>query len=270
LLFQMNLSEPIKKIRVMTYNVHSCRGLDGQVLPKRIAEVIEEFNPDLVALQELDVNRRWSRRADQPLLIAQHLRMQCHFQPAIAFKGEHYGIAVMSRYPFEIKKAVNLPSYPQTSFPGKNLIPLLKYFFESRHAIWTSVTVGRRELNFVNTHLSLRGRERLEQIKTLLGQEWLNITSQPVPTILCGDFNEGPRSRGYQWIKNSLKEVKSHMDLKSKNTFMSYLPLFEVDHIFYNDKLRVESVDIPRTSLTKMASDHLPVITDFSFIEESS
>jgi len=42
---------------------------------------------------------------DQPHLIATHLRMQCHFQPAIAVKGEKYGIAILSRHPFEIKKA---------------------------------------------------------------------------------------------------------------------------------------------------------------------
>lgn len=250
----------------MTYNVHSCRGLDGRVLPGRIARVIEEFNPDLVALQELDVNRRWSKRLDQPLLIARHLRMQSHFQPAIAMKGEHYGIAILSRYPFEIKKSVDLPSY-QKSVPGKKL-PFLKYFFESRHAIWTSVIIGGREIYFVNTHLSLRARERLEQVKSLLGQEWLNIDSHKIPTIFCGDFNEGERSPGFKLLKTSFREVKSSMSYKSsRKTFHSCLPLFEVDHIFFNGNLRVESVSVPNTPLTKIASDHLPVIADFSFHE---
>jgi endonuclease/exonuclease/phosphatase family metal-dependent hydrolase len=266
----MSLPEPIKKIRVMTYNVHSCRGLDGQVLPKRIAEVIEHFNPDLVALQELDVNRRGSHRADQPLLIAQHLRMQCHFQPAIAFKGEHYGIAVLSRYPFEIKKAINLPSHPVKIFGERKHIPLLKYFFEPRHAIWTSVTVGGREVYFVNTHLSLRGEERLHQVKCLLGEEWLNMEAHQVPTICCGDFNEGPRARGYQWLKRLLREVKADLSPKESKTFFSLWPCLEMDHIFYNGRLRVELVNVPKTGLTKMASDHLPVIADFSFIEETS
>ena len=145
----------------MTYNVHSCRGLDGRVLPQRIAEVIEQFNPDLIALQELDVNRRWSKRMDQPRLIAEHLRMQCHFQPAIAVEGEHYGIAVLSRYPFEIKKTGDLPSVlPKTALKRKSL-PLLKYFFEPRHAIWTSVTIGGTEVYFVNTHLRDRKSTRL-------------------------------------------------------------------------------------------------------------
>lgn len=257
-------TNPTAKIRVMTYNVHSCRGLDGRVLPERIARVVEQFNPDLVALQELDVNRRWSKRMDQPLLIAQHLRMQCHFQPVIAVEGEHYGIAILSRYPFEIKKSSDLPSFPKMSILRKSRIPFSKYFFEPRHAIWTSVTVSGREIHFVNTHLSLRANERLEQVKSILGQEWLNMDSHKVPTILCGDFNEGPRSRGYQLLKASFGEVKSSMPQKSsRKTLFCPLPIFEVDHIFYNGDLRVESVNIPNTSLTRMASDHLPLIADF-------
>lgn len=247
----------------MTYNVHSCRGLDGRVLPERIARVIEQFNPDLIALQELDVNRRSSKRMDQPHLIAQHLRMECHFQPAIAVEGEHYGIAIMSRYPFKIKKAIDLPSCP--SFMSGKKFAFLKYFYEPRHAIWTSVTINGKEINFVNTHLSLRSKERLEQIKGILGQEWLNMDSHKVPTIFCGDFNEGPRARGYQLLKESFNAVKSTMPNKcSRKTFFNPLPLFEVDHIFYTDSLHVKSANIPNTALTRIASDHLPLIADFT------
>src|SRR3989339_16383 len=259
-------TKPILKIKVMTYNVHSCRGLDGRVLPSRIARVIEQFNPDLVALQELDVNRSWSNRMDQPHLIAQQLRIQFHFQPAIDIEGEHYCIAILSRHPFEIKKFLDLPSYPKRSIPRKNFIHLFKYFFEPRYAIWISVTIGSRVINFVNTHLSLRANERLEQIKSLLGEEWLNMDSHKVPTIFCGDFNEGPRARGYQLLRASFDEVKSSMPHKSsRKTLFSPLPLFEVDHIFYNGNLHVESVKIPNTPLTRIASDHLPLIADFNF-----
>ncbi|MFH1061918.1 MAG: endonuclease/exonuclease/phosphatase family protein [Candidatus Omnitrophota bacterium] len=260
---------PVAKIRVMTYNVHSCRGLDGRVIPERIARVIEQFNPDLVALQELDVKRRWSKRMDQPLLIAQYLRMQCHFQSAIAVEGEDYGIAILSRYPLKIKKSQDLSSCSKKSFPGKMYIPVLKYFFEPRHAIWTSVMIGgKEEVYFVNTHLSLRAQERFEQVKSILGQEWLNMGSHKVSTIFCGDFNEGLRSRGYKLLKGVFNEVKSSMANKSsRKTLFSPLPLFEVDHIFYNGNLRVESVNVPKTSLTRIASDHLPVIADFSLYQ---
>jgi len=251
------------KVRVMTYNVHSCRGLDGRVLPERIARIIEEYDPDLVALQELDVNRKWSNRIDQPLVIAQHLRMECHFQPAIAIEGERYGIAVMSRYPFEIKKAVGLPAYAKPS--PRKMWPLFKYYFEPRHAVWTSITIKGRVIYFVNTHLSLRSPERLEQIKSIVGQEWLNMSSHKVPTILCGDFNEGPRSCGHRLLKTTFDEVKASLGKKvGRKTFLSPWPLFEVDHIFFNGAFKATSVSIPSTPLTRIASDHLPVIAEFT------
>ena len=88
--------------------------------------------------------------------------------------------------------------------------------------------------------------------------------------IFCGDFNEGSSFRGYQLLKKAFDEVKSFMDHKSsKKTLFSCLPLFEVDHIFFNGSLRVESVSVPITSLTKIASDHLPVIADFSLCERN-
>jgi len=44
-------------LRIMTYNVHRCVGVDGRADPRRIAEVIAAYQPDIVALQELDVGR---------------------------------------------------------------------------------------------------------------------------------------------------------------------------------------------------------------------
>ncbi len=38
----------------MSYNTHSCVGKDGKSIPLRIAEVISNQKPDIVALQELD------------------------------------------------------------------------------------------------------------------------------------------------------------------------------------------------------------------------
>lgn len=71
-----------------------------------------------------------------------------------------------------------------------------------------------------------------------------------IPTIFCGDFNEGPRSQGYRLLKASFSEAKCSMRNKiSRKTLFSPLPLFEVDHIFYSGNLRVDSVRVPNTAL---------------------
>src|SRR5690606_22711124 len=57
-------------LSIVTWNVHHCRGLDGRVVPERIARTIEALGPDLVALQELDVGRARTHRVDQPAWLA--------------------------------------------------------------------------------------------------------------------------------------------------------------------------------------------------------
>src|SRR5689334_23274039 len=61
------------KLRLATYNVHGCLGMDRRRSELRIAEVIAEMSVDIVALQELDLGRRRSARADQTKMIAEQL-----------------------------------------------------------------------------------------------------------------------------------------------------------------------------------------------------
>ena len=49
------------KLRLMTYNVHRCVGVDRDLNVERVAAVIADARPDIVALQELDVGRMRSR-----------------------------------------------------------------------------------------------------------------------------------------------------------------------------------------------------------------
>ena len=62
-------------LRIMTYNVHRCVGADGRADPRRIADVIAACQPDMVALQELDVGRLRTGGIDQVDAIAHPLGM---------------------------------------------------------------------------------------------------------------------------------------------------------------------------------------------------
>ena len=68
--------------RIVTYNVHRCVGTDRRLNVARVAEVLAALNPDIVALQELDVGRRRTGYADQAHEIAARLKMASHFHPA--------------------------------------------------------------------------------------------------------------------------------------------------------------------------------------------
>jgi len=255
------------RLRVMTYNVHSCRGLDFRVRPERIARVIQEYAPDLVALQELDVNRRGSGRSDQPKVIAEALRMHCHFQPAVIFEGEHYGIAVLSRYPSEVVKAGHLVGRDRPSLLRASW---LDPFFEPREAIFCRVQAPGGSLYFMNTHLSLRPKERLAQAESLFGTDWMGALPDPsLPVIFCGDFNAGPDSAAGRLFERDFDEAGKSVRGAPRKTFFSFLPVFQVDRIFFKGDVRLLDTRIPSTPLTISASDHLPMIADFALNEVS-
>ncbi|MBE0559037.1 MAG: endonuclease/exonuclease/phosphatase family protein, partial [Proteobacteria bacterium] len=170
----------------MTYNVHSCVGKDRKASPERIAAVIAEFDPDIVALQELDFRLMRSGLADQAEMIAAHLNMCCHFHPSITLEEGHYGNAVLCKHPMALIKTCELPT-----LPGRRDI-------EKRGALWVEVSMSDRKLHVINTHLGLNGRERRVQTELLLGSDWIGNPSRTAPLIFCADLNALPISRVYR------------------------------------------------------------------------
>ena len=146
------LATPTDTLRVMTYNVHSCVGMDGKLDVERIARVIARARPDVVALQELDVGRARTGAMDQAHLIARYLEMAFHFHPALHIEEERYGDAILTHLPQRLVKAGPLP--------GLASRPLL----EPRGALWVAIELHGREIQVINTHLGLHPRERMAQV----------------------------------------------------------------------------------------------------------
>src|SRR5262245_216397 len=131
----------LKALRLMTYNVHRCVGVDGKHSPQRIARAIAEHRPDVVALQELDVNRARTGFANQASLIAGELEMNYLFFPAIELKDEHFGNAILSQRPLSLVRAGVLPWLPHA--PHR----------ERRAAIWAALEWNGRPVQIISTHL---------------------------------------------------------------------------------------------------------------------
>jgi endonuclease/exonuclease/phosphatase family metal-dependent hydrolase len=246
------------KLRVMTYNVHSCIGMDGRLSPERIARVIAQYEPDIVALQELDVGRARTGGVDQAHLIARHMEMGYHFHPAIQLEEERYGNAILSRFPIRLVKAGRLPGlarWPKT---------------QPRGAMWVSVDVDGLEVQVFNTHLGLRSRERLAQVRVLLGGEWLAHAECRGPIILLGDLNAGPRSPVCRRLSTVLTDAQLLLaDHQPRNTWFGPFPTRRIDHILVNHLITVSNAEVPKTGNTRLASDHLPLIADLSLDEDA-
>ena len=99
-------------IRVLTYNIHHGEGRDGELDLPRLGRVISSVQPDLVALQEVDVGTARTDMVDQVAELARLTGMYAQFGKAMDYMGGGYGVAVLSRWSFLTTENQPLPSSP--------------------------------------------------------------------------------------------------------------------------------------------------------------
>ena len=243
------------RLRIITYNIHRCIGGDRKISPERISDVISVYQPDIVALQEVDFGQSRPALYDQAAIIAARLNFQ-----TIWIERERCGNAILSRYPMKMVKAGGLHR------------PRRWHTLARRGALWVEVEAFGTRIQIINTHLGLTPASRLNQARVLIGQEWLNSPDCRPPVILCGDFNTQSGSTVFRLLEGRLKNVeKSEVNGHIEKTWPSSHPLLSFDHMFISGDLAVEEVRVPADGAVRIASDHLPLfvqlrlpeITDF-------
>ncbi|HPA37865.1 MAG TPA: endonuclease/exonuclease/phosphatase family protein [Phenylobacterium sp.] len=242
--------------RIVTYNVHRCVGTDRRLDVGRVADVLAGLEPDIVALQELDVGRARTGGVDQAHEIARRLEMAFHFHPAMTVEEERYGDAILTIRPERKVQVGPLPGYAP--------VPRL----EPRGALWVAIEIDGREVQVINTHLGLVPKEQLRQAEHLAGPGWLGHPDCRDPVILLGDFNATSASPVVRALTRGQSPSLTPARLLSPQqsptaTFPSGMPVLRIDHLFVSDSVSVRDVFAPYTPLTLKASDHLPLVMDF-------
>jgi endonuclease/exonuclease/phosphatase family metal-dependent hydrolase len=243
--------------RIMTYNVHGCVGVDGKLDIGRIAAVIGQARPDIVALQELDVGRARSGGIDQAHAIATRLGMSFQFNAALSVEEERYGDAILTTLPERLVKSGPLPTPPRLRR------------LEPRGALWVRIEADGGPLQVITTHLGLLPQEQKTQVACLLGKDWLAHPDCGGPTILLGDFNATSRYAAYRALVRRLRDVQRDRTGAKRpgrvvRTFPSRMPVLRIDHVFIDPSLDVTGVFAPDTALARVASDHLPLVVDLT------
>ena len=242
-------------IRIMTYNVHSCVGVDRRLDVGRIAAVIAHCRPDIVALQEIDVRRPRTGAVDQAHAIATRLGMSFHFHAALKVEEEEYGHAILTALPIRVIRTGPLPTLARVRG------------LETRGALWVEVDVDGTRLQVINTHLGLVPLEQRAQVACLLGDQWLGHGDFGDPAILLGDFNATSRHAVYGRLVSRLRDVQEDSPRgrpwrRTTPTFPSRMPMLRIDHMFVSPGIQVRDVHAPNGPLMRTASDHLPLVAD--------
>ncbi len=246
-------------LRAMTYNIHSCIGMDKKVDLERIARVIGHAAPDIVALQEVDNGLPRTYHQDQAGMLADMLDMKSFFFPLVKNGRQEYGLAVLSRFTCTDVQYDCLPK----------LDSKLKFNLEPRGCMQMSFQTPAGTVVSINTHLSLYWLERQLQMNSLTGTECLAGLPPASAVIFCGDLNAGFPSPVYRRLSRVLSDVQKGLQNRSRPraTFPARRPLIRLDHIFVSSRFEILEVLVPRTADTRLASDHLPVVADLELCQ---
>jgi endonuclease/exonuclease/phosphatase family metal-dependent hydrolase len=237
------MSEPRwRTLRVATYNIHRCRGLDGRTQPARIAEVIRAIDPDLVALQE--VVGAGPRSAGHAEELGALLGMGWVMAPVRHLRGALFGNVVLSRHP--------ISHHTQYDLSWKTCEP--------RGCQRVDVAFEQDRLHLYNVHLGTAFLERRYQAGRL--GTIVNDRRVGIPKIVLGDFNEWMKGLATETLSERLQSIDLRSHLRRRRTYPGVFPVLHLDHIYYEGVVEVVKLDLPRTRLALMASDHLPLVAD--------
>ena len=234
-------------MRLLSWNIHKgIGGRDRRYALQRIIDCIDHEQPDLVCLQEVDRLVGRSQFDDQPRLLGQSLNLQSTFQANVSVANGTYGNLILSRW----------------AVGSTHRISLKRGIRKARGAQLVHVETPEGPIHLVNTHLGLDERERHWQVAFLLEHQ-LFQSHATIPTVIAGDFNDWGNTLaekslaryGFQQITSPPSEYRS---------FPSWLPIGGLDKVFVRGGLKTERIRVVRTSLARVASDHLPIVADFS------
>lgn len=249
-------------LRVVTYNIHGCVGMDGELSPARIARVLGQCQPDLVCLQEVDRRRSRSQGIDQVSAIAEALGMNFVFAPAWEDGDQAFGNAILTALPCELIKSGMLQRQKATR-NGRSALWIEVVLATESSQQHRSAPQAAARLQLITTHLSIYPTEQLRQAEELV-REWLEPAKRLGPVVLCGDFNAAPKSSSWSMLNRCLRDVEQGRAGQPQPTYFSPYPLLRVDHIFVSEDIQTTS-QVITSRLAKIASDHLPVMTELRF-----
>ena len=223
-------------LRLVTYNVRNCKGLDGIIDSKRIAGILLALDADIVALQEVDsCTQRY--HGDFVLgTLASLTGMQPVYAPAISFQGGKYGIGLLSK-----QHPLSWRAYPLPGREEKRVVMVAEF----------------DDFYILNTHLSLTVEDQLSSVDSLMTLS----AGREKPAFLMGDLNATPGTEPISRLGNYFICLSD----TAQPTFPANRPTTTIDYIMATEKHRGIRVINRFVVDEPVASDHRPVCIDFIF-----
>lgn len=233
-------------IRLLSFNIHGGRALDGSDTIGRVHELMERLDIDIGVFQEVDCRPSRGREEADIDRLAGVSRPHRFAGITLQEEGGWYGNLIASRYPILRGVAHNLET-------GADLEP--------RNAVDAVVETPYNSLRVIGTHLSLSYLERRSEAHNLLRLMRAVEDEALYPLLLMGDVNE------WQWPSELLRFLDGAMTpLPCKATFPAFLPIFKLDRVWHDvpSHVRARAHRIAVSGM-RFISDHLPLLVEVDF-----
>lgn len=232
-----------KELKVMSYNIHigNPPSKPGLIDMESIVKTIKTENPDLIALQEVDVNTVRSGKINQAEIIARSLGMNFFFAKAIDHDGGDYGVTILSKFPISETKIHRLTTLSGTGGEPRILATAKIHLKNGKF------------IRFGSTHLDAQAKStnrdiQIEEINQVALKETL-------PFIIGGDLNAVEESSVIQKFDKAFTRTCQECN----PTFPVVKPNRTIDFIAFRTGNKFSTVE-HKVVQEHYASDHLPVI----------
>ncbi|MFV2053019.1 endonuclease/exonuclease/phosphatase family protein [Aliiroseovarius sp. YM-037] len=229
-------------LRVASYNIRKCVGLDRKRAPGRVIDVMNGLDADVIAVQEAD-RRLGARPAALPRDV---IAADSDFEPAaLAVNGVSlgwHGNALL------LRKGMALRDTARIDLPG----------LEPRGAVLAEIDSDDGPVRIVGLHLGLIRRYRLQQLAAVRAAL---ARRDEMPTIILGDFNEWTPDRGMEPLEGAFTVHSPGM------SFHAARPVAGLDRVALCNRVALRDAGVVETPVSSVASDHLPIWADLAISE---
>lgn len=240
------------RLRILSWNIHRCVGLDRRFDPDRVVEVLRHHQADVILLQEVDRGVPRSRRLLLDHLLAKALEFPwSSWAEAHVLREGAYGNATLSRFPIIKRRHLDLTVG----------------WHKRRNALYTRLQLpqGFGPLHLFNWHLGLSAGERAKQSQRLLHTGTLRDLRLVDRVILGGDSNDW---RNLLYLNAGIQEAgfhawSEHGRRQAILTFPADAPIGALDKFFWRGPFFHEHLHVSKLELARIASDHRPIIAEF-------
>ena len=230
-------------VRIATYNIHRCRGMDRRTMPARVAEVLRDMNADVVALQE--VIGAGPAGAGQAEEIGAALGMGWVMTSVRHLRHNLFGNVILSRLP--------IVHHSQYDLSWRTCEP--------RACQRADLDIGASQpLHIYNVHLGTAVLERRYQATRLAA--FVHDRRVTGPKVILGDFNEWMRGLATRTLSSLFESIDIYAHLKRRRTYPGIFPVLHLDHIYYEGHVEVRGMELVRSRKALIASDHLPLVAN--------